>query len=99
AMHGNLVFADEVLENGLRHMGFEAPGGAVVIVDGMARPGFGEVVVEGLPPPGLGPGVMLPDALIELAGQSANGRLVTGVRRAESSARPSAEVLVGAHDH
>ncbi len=99
AVHRDVVFLHEFLEDPLRHVRFENPHGALATVDGGRALSPVSVLGALLPLPGCVVLVILPDAVVELPGESADHALLSGVGPAQASRGKSAEMLVRAHDH
>ena len=98
AMDGDLVFFDEVLEDLFGDAGFENPHRAFLAIDGAIALAFVAILFLGLPLPGLVLVVVEEDAVIELAGESADDFFFAGVSPAESAGAEAAEVFVGGDD-
>ena len=98
ADHRDAVLGDEILEDLLGHVRLEDPHRAGRAVDGRRALAAVAVLRPLLPPPGLRPLVVLPDAVVELAGQAADDCLVAGVGPAQAAAGEPAQVPVGRDD-
>jgi len=93
-----MVFADEILEHLLGDVRFEDPHGAVFAVNRRGALSFVAVLLFFLPAPGLRAVVVLPDAVVELAGEAADHGFIAGVGKAKAAAGEAAQVFVGADD-
>ena len=98
AIDADLMLLDEILEHLLGHVRLEDPHRPLRAVDRRRPLALVAVLLALLPLPRLGLVVVLPDALVELAREAADDRLVAGVGEAEAAARQAAEVLVRADD-
>ena len=98
AVDRDAVFPHQVLENLLGDVRLEDPHGAFGAIDRRCPLALVAVLFAGLPRPGARLVVVLPDAMVELAGQAPNHRLVARVREAEAAAREAAEMAIGRHD-
>ena len=96
---GIVVLGDKVLEDLLGDVGLEDPHGSRVAVDGRGALTLVAVVLAVLPAPGVVVLVVLVDAMVELAGEAADGVLAAAVGPAEATAGEPAEVDVGGDDH
>ena len=99
AMHGNPVLAHEIFEDLLRHVRLEDPHRPLLAVDGGRALALVAVFLAALPLPRLRALILLPDAVIELARQAADHRLVAGVGESQPAAGQPAQVRVGPDDH
>ena len=88
------MFRDQVLKNPFGHVRFEQPHRAVLAVHGDRPLPLVAELVPLLPPPGFRLLVVLPNAVIELAGDAADYLRVAGIGVAEPSAGQAAEVGV-----
>lgn len=79
------MFADEVFEDFFGGVGFEDPHGAVLAVHGGRALAAVAVVGFLLLPPRIGPVVVLPDAVVEIAGDAADDGFVAGIGPAEAA--------------
>ena len=97
AEDGEVVLAHEVLEDFFRDVRFEGPHGGFAGVGG----GLADAAIRAdrLAGPGLGTSVVLGDALVEIAGETADGAFVADVGLAEAAAAESAEAGVGADEN
>ena len=98
AIDGDLMLPDEILEDLLGDVRLEDPHRALRAVDGRRALPLVAVLLALLPLPRLGLVVVLPDAVVELARQAADDRLVAGVGEPEAAARQPAEMPVRADD-
>ena len=98
AEDGDVVFADEVLEDLFGDVWFEDPHGAGVAVGGGGA--LAPVAVFGLflPIPGLVLVVVEVNAVVEVAGEAADDFLSAGIGPAEAAGAEAAEMFVGADD-
>ena len=87
----HLRFFDHVVVNLRRHMRLEGP--HRFLVDAVTVGSVFEIVLAGLQCPRGGIGVVLPDAVVELAGEAPNGFLVADVGGAEATGGQAAEKL------
>ena len=99
AMNGNLVLAHERFEDLLRHVRLEDPHRPLLAVDGGCALALVAVFLAALPLPRVRTLILLPDAVIELARQAADHRLVAGVGESQPAAGQPAQVCVGPDDH
>jgi hypothetical protein len=97
AEDGEVVLAHEVLEDFFRDVRLEGPHGGLAGVGG----GLADAAIRAdrLAGPGLGARVVLGDALVELAGEAADGAFVADVGLAEAAAAEAAEAGVGADEN
>ena len=95
ADHRDPVLPDKIVESLLGHVGLEHPHRAGRAVDRRRALAPVAIVIAGLPLPGFRPLVVLPDVVIELAGQSADHGLIAGVGHAQAAAREPAQMPIG----
>ena len=98
AVDADLMLLDEILEHALRHVRLEDPHRPLRAIDRRRPLPFVAVLLALLPGPRTRLVVVLPDAVIELAREAADDRLVAGVGEAEPAAREPAEMLVRTDD-
>ena len=98
AIHGDLLFGDEALEDLFGHVGFENPHRAILATDRRAALALVAVLLARLPFPRIVILVMLPDAVVKLARQAADGRLVSGIGRSQPPTAQPAEMLIGSNN-
>ena len=98
AHHRDVQFFDPVVVDALGDVGFENPGALLRVIDGGVALAFVAVFVSFLLTPGGVFLVVLPGAMIELAGQAADDFFFAGVRPAETAGGKAAEVFVRGDD-
>ncbi len=92
------MFLDEILEHPLGHVRLEDPHRPLRTVDRRGALPLVAVLLTRLPGPRTRLLVVLPDAMIELAREATDDRLVAGVGEAKPSAREAAEMSVRTDD-
>ena len=90
-----LEFAHEILEDVFGHVGLEDPHGAIDAVHGGRALAFVAVFGFLLLAPSGGLVVVLPDAVVEIAGEAADDGFVAGVGEAEAAGGKTTEVFIG----
>ncbi len=95
---GILGFLDPRLVHALGDVGLEDPHGAAGLVERLRALALVAVLLALLPAPGFGLVVVLPDAMVELAGKAADDGLVAGVGPAQPAGGEPAQVPLRA-DH
>src|SRR5262245_13612702 len=99
ALHGNPEVLHIVLEHLLRRVRLEYPHRALRAVDGGCALPLVAILLLRLPPPRFRTLVMFPDAMIKIARQPSDDRLVSRVGEAKPAARQAAQMFVWANDH
>lgn len=88
----------QILKHLLRDMRLEDPHGPVLAVDGRRALADVAVFLLPLPFPGFILVVVLPDAVVEIAGSATDDLLLPGVRPSKPAGTQPPEVLVRTHD-
>ena len=92
-------FLHVILEDLFRHARLEDPHGPVFAVDGGGALALIAILGLLLPLPGFLLLIFEVDAVVKIAGESSDDRLVAGVGEAEAAAGESAEMFVRTDDH
>jgi hypothetical protein len=94
----DLMLAHELLEHRLGHVRLEHPHRPVLAVDRRRALAAIAELLAPLPAPGVGRLIPLPHAVVALAREPANHRLVARVGEAEPARRQAAEIAIGRDD-
>src|SRR5262249_45578958 len=98
AVDGNLVFPDQLLKNLFCDVRLENPHRALLAVDRRRALPLIAIFVALFPLPGRGLVITLPNAVVKLAGQSADDGFVASVSESQTAAGEAAQMLVRRDD-
>src|SRR5215471_2840242 len=98
AMDGDLVFPDQLFKNLFCDVRLEDPHRALLSVNRRRALPLIAILLALLPLPGRGSVIMLPDAAVKLARQTADDRFVASVSETQTAAGEAAQMLVRRDD-